>query len=542
LNPFLRRFLRPAAAILLCTGAVACSVGSESNVASGTRNQILHFGNDDEPQGIDPQAVTGIPEARISMALFEGLVSKHPATLEIQPGVARSWSMSADGLTYTFHLRPDARWSNGDRVTAHDFVYSWKRALQPAIGNLYAYMFYYIRNARSYFEGTLADFDAVGVRAPDELTLIVELEAPTPFFLQLLDHHSYYPVHGATIERFGAIDERGTRWTRPGNFVGNGPFVLREWILNRILSVEKNPFYWDARRVRLREIRFYPVPNPSTEERMFRAGQLHVTARVPIDKIAVYRARNPGLLHITPYLGTYFYRFNTTRPPLSDARVRRALAMCIDRGQITDHVTKGGQIPAYTLTPADTAGYTSRARAPFDPEHARRLLAEAGFPDGRGFPRLQLMFNTDELHRKVATAIQQMWKQALNIDVDLVSQDWKVYLDRESRLDYHITRAAWIGDYLDPTTFTDMFISGGGNNRTGWSSARYDALVAEAARTADRDTRYALLGQAEAILMEEMPIVPIYTYTQVRLISPHLRGWEHNILDQHPFKYLWLED
>ncbi|MGH8244918.1 MAG: peptide ABC transporter substrate-binding protein, partial [Gammaproteobacteria bacterium] len=304
--------------LLICAALpVSCTFHSESNVESGRRDQILHFGNGDEPQEIDPHVVTGIPEWHIIMALYEGIVSKHPRDLSIQPGVAESWTVSDDQTVYTFKIRRNAKWSNGDRITAHDFVYSWRRALMPAVGNLYAYMFYYIRNAEAFFTGKISDFNQVGVRAVDDLTLQVELVAPTPFFLQLLDHHSFYPVHPGTIEKFGAIDERGTRWTRPGNFVGNGPFKLKEWTLNRILVVEKNPMYWDADRVKLREIHFYPIPNTSTEERMYRAGQLHVTDKVPTDKIAVYRENDPGSLNISPYLGTYFYRFNTTKAPLS---------------------------------------------------------------------------------------------------------------------------------------------------------------------------------------------------------------------------------
>lgn len=537
-----RRILLLATGILLGAGAASCSMRSQTNVEVGRQKQILHFGNADEPQGLDPQTVTGIPEWHIIQALFEGLVSKNPATLAIEPGVAESWTLSDDQKVYTFHLRENARWSNGDPVTARDFVFSWKRALMPALGNLYAYMFYCIKNAKPFFEGQIRDFEQVGVKALDDRTLRVELQEPTPYFLQLLDHYSYFPVQQKTIERFGAMDERGTRWTRPGNFVGNGPFRLKEWILNRILIVEKNPMYWDAKTVRLQEIYFYPIQNSSTEERMYRALQLHVTDKVPAEKIAVYRAQDPASLHIAPRLGTYFYRFNTTVKPMDDVRVRRALAMSIDRRQLVEKITKGGQLPAYALTPPDTNGYTPHAGIPYDVPAARRLLAEAGYPDGKGFPKLELMFNTDELNRKIATAIQQMWKNALNIEVSLVTQDWKVHLDRESNLQYQMSRASWIGDYLDPTTFLDIFIKDGGNNRTGWSNPRYDQLLAQAAQTADQEERYALLQQAEQILVDEAPLMPIYTYTQVRLISSDVKGWEENILDQHPYKYLYLDN
>lgn len=518
----------------------ACSRGDETNVSVGTKLQILHRGNGEEPQDLDPHVVTGMPEHRIFLALLEGLVAKDPKDLSIVPGVAESWTISEDQLTYTFHLRSEAKWSNGEKLTAHDFVYSWRRALMPALGNQYVYMLFYIKNAKRFHLGEVTNFKEVGVKALDDQTLRVELESPTPFFLQLLDHYSYYPVHPPTIEKFGGIDRRGSRWTRQGNFVGNGPFTLKEWVLNRILVVEKNPFYWDADIVRLNEIRFYPVQNYSTEERMFRTGQLHITQELPADKVAVYREKSPETLNITPYLGTYFYRLNTTFKPLDDTRVRRALAMTIDREQIVKKITKAGQIPAYTLTPPNTNGYTARSSIPYDIEKAKALLAEAGYPDGKNFPTLTLLYNTSETHRKIAIAVQQMWKKTLNIDITLENQDWKVYLENESNMNYVVSRAAWIGDYLDPNTFLDMFVTGGGNNRTGWSSPEYDALIAKAAVTANQTERFAIFQQAEQILTEEVPIIPIYTYTRNHLLSTDVKGWPPNILDHHPYKNVYL--
>ena len=528
-------------AILLVLQA-SCSLDWESNVESGNREQILHFGNGDEPQEIDPHLTTGIPEFHIQQALFEGVVAKHPSTLEIEPGVAESWDISDDQLVYTFHFREDARWSNGDPVRAQDFVYSWERALRPEIGSLYSYMFTYIKNADAFFKGEIKDFSKVGVKALDDRTLEVELNSPTPFFLQILDHHSYYPVHPPTIEKFGGMTKRGSQWSRPGNFVGNGAFTLKEWKLNRILKVERNPYYWDADIVRLNEIHYYPVSNRSTEERMFRAGQLHVTNRVPNEKIAWYKENHPESLNITAYLGSYFYRFNTRVEPLGDARVRRALSMSINRKQIVENVTKGGQLPAYNLTPPNTNGFTAEARVEYDIEGARKLLAEAGFPDGKGFPKLEIIYNTDESHRMVAIAIQQMWKKALNIDVTLSNQDWQVYLENESQGNYQISRAAWIGDYLDPNNFIDMWLSGGGNNRTGWGNKRYDELVALAAKAKTKEERFEFFQENEQILIDESPIMPIYTYTRVFLIDQSVKGWDENVLDQHPYKYVYLED
>ena len=518
----------------------SCGFNYESNVDSGSREGILHIGNGDEPRELDPHVVTGRIESDLCLALLEGLVGWHPEGKRLIPAAAKSWEQSEDAKTYRFHLREDAKWSNGDPVTAADFVYSWRRALLPALGNNYAYMLYYIRNAERFHQGEITDFSQVGITTPDDLTLAVELENPTPFFLQLLTHMSYYPVHQATVEAFGAADERGTRWTRPGNHVGNGPFKLKEWVLNRSIVVEKNEHYWDADTVKLNQIVFYPIQNETTEERMFRAGQLHITSRIPVDKIAHYRQERPDTLKIFPFFSTYYYLFNTSAAPLDRVKVRQALAMSIDRQQIVEKITKAGEIPAFSYTPPDTNGYTAAAQVRYDLERARGLLAEAGYPDGTGFPGLELMYNTSEGHRRIAIAIQQMWKTNLNINVTLTNQDWKVYLDKRDEKDYQVARAGWIGDYLDPNTFLDMYTSNSGNNDTGWSNRRYDALIAQAGATTDQERRFALFQDAESILMTELPIMPIYTYVSKSLVSPDVRGWYPNILDIHPYKNISL--
>ena len=515
---------------------------SESNVAEGNRTGILHWGNGTEPQSLDPHVATGVPEHHIIVALMEGLVHKNSKTLEPEPGVAKSWTVSDDGRVYTFELRDDARWSNGDVHNAHDFVWSWSRALQPALGNLYAYMYFPIVNAHEFYKGEITDFEQVGVKALDDLTLQITLKNPTPYFLQLLDHYSMYPVHQATIEKFGRADERGTRWTYQGNFVGNGPFKLKTWEINRAIEVERNTFFHGNDEVKLNGIVFYPTENVTTEERMFRAEQLHYTNDVPIDKVQTYRDANDPALKVVPYLGTYYYRINVREPHLQDKRVRRALGMTIDREQLTEHVLKAGQIPAYAMTPPNTRGYYPPVSLSFDPEAARQLLADAGYPNGEGFPVTEILYNTNEGHRKMAVAIQQMWREHLNVEVTLLNQEWKVYLDSESSGDYQISRAGWIGDYVDPNNFLDMFLCDGGNNRTGWCNEEYDRLILEVAPTAKtHEERLAVFTQAETMLMDDLPVLPIYTYTTKHLVHPSLKNLANNIMDMQRYTEIYLE-
>lgn len=510
-------------------------------VERGTEAQILHIGNGTEPAEIDPHTTTGMPEYHLQMALFEGLVSKHPETLEIVPAVAERWTISEDGLVYTFYIRPTAKWSNGDALVARDFVLSWQRALSAALGNKYANMLYSIKNAEAFHLGKITDFNEVGVVAIDDLRLQVTLENPTPYFLQILDHHSAFPVHVPTLLKYGRMDEAATRWTRPENFVGNGPFVIKEWTPGKVFSVVRNDNYWDASTVKLNEIRFYPIDQSLVEERMFKAGQLHKTETLPSTKIERYRQQNAAQYKGHLYFGTYYYAFNVTRKPLDDVRVRKALAYSVDREAITKNITRGGQLPTYALTPPDTLGYTPKAKMTYDIELARQLLAEAGYPNGKNFPKLELVYNTSQDHQKIAVAIQQMWKKALNIDVSLQNQEWKVFLSNQQLLNFQIGRRGWIGDYIDPFTFLELFVSNGGNNNTGWGNARYDELMRLSTSAKSREERYEYFQEAEQLLVDEVPILPIYNYTTNYLLSEDVKGYYPNTMDYHPYKYLYLE-
>ena len=526
---------------LLALTLSACGSG-EKNVVSGNATGYLHYGNGAEPQGIDPHLVTGVPESHIVRALFEGLAVKNPITLEPEPGVAERWEISPDGTVYTFFINPQAKWSNGEPVTASDYVWSWERALHPETGSLYAYMLFPVVNAEKFASGAIDDFAEVGIKSLDAQTLRISLNAPTPYFLQLMDHYSTFAVHPETVLKFGGMSDRFTLWTRPENIVSNGAFTLKEWSLNRQIKIEKNPHYWDKSSVALEGVYFYPTENVVSEERMFRSEQLHVTQGIPLGKIPNYRAVQNSPYVQAPYLGTYYYLINTKKPPVDDVRVRKALSYSIDRDTLTRTVLRDTAIPAYSITPPDTLGYNPPKLFSFDPEQARALLAEAGYPDGQGWPGLEITYNTNEDHRKIAVAVQQMWKDELGIDVSITNQEWKVYLNTVSQGEFQVARRGWIGDYVDANNFLDLFLANGGNNNTGYANAEFDDIILnQAPKAASREERYQLFFQAETMMMQEMPIIPFYTYTSKRLIHPSVNGIYPNLMDSLNLKYVRLD-
>ena len=509
-------------------------------MSSPGKETILLFGNGPEPQDLDPQIITGVPENKLMNAFFEGLVSYGPEGHDTVGGVAERWEIAPDGLTYTFHLRANAKWSNGDPVTASDFVRSYQRILTPALGAEYAYKFYAVVGAQDYQHGTLRDFSQFGFKALDARTLEVRLNHRVPYLLEALKHYAWFPIHTPTVEKHGGLAARGTAWTRVENFVGNGPFVLHSWRLNQLIVATRSPTYWDRDAVKLDAIHFFPTENLETEERMFRTGQLHKTYELPAAKLEVYQRDFADSYRSDPYYGSYFFRFNTTRPPLNDVRVRRALALAIDRDSIARNVVRGGMEPAYNLTPA-TMKFTARAKMTGDIAEARRLLAEAGYPEGRGFPRLDVLYNTQDNHRRVCEALQEMWRRNLGINVGLVNQEWKVYLANMDSLDYDIARGGWIGDYYDPNSFLDTFVTSAGNNRTGWSNARYDQLLQDAGHAPDESARMEIYQQMEQILVDEAPIMPVYFYRKVYALSPKVH-WPSNPLDTQNWKFVRFKE
>jgi oligopeptide transport system substrate-binding protein len=529
------------ALMVLCFVVLPGCWRAESRAAYGTRVGILQYGNDTEPQDLDPHLVSGYNEQKVLWALFEGLVTLDPKTLEPIPGVAETWQLSPDGLVYTFKLRNNARWSNGDPLTANDFVFSWKRLLSPTLGAEYSYMLHVVKNAKAYNEGKIKEFGEVGVKAIDAHTLEVTLENPTPYFLSMQVHMTFFPVHQGCIERIGPYNQRATRWTQPDNFVSNGPFKLTEWKPDQVIRSIKSEHYWDAQTVKLNGIDFYPADNLQTEERIFRVGDLHLTSDLLQSKIDVYKQRDPSVLHINPICGTYFYRFNCKQEPFDDPRIRRALSLAINRQSIVDNVSRGDEKIAGSLCPPTIGGYTSVNNVEFNVEEAKRLFASAGIQDGKSLPPIDILFNQLESHQYIAEAIQQMWETELGVKATLSNQDWKVYLDSLNHLSYSVARSAWYADFLDPINFLECFTTDSGNNRTGWSNANYDALVERARRTVDPAERLLVLQDAEKILLDESPVAPIYYYTRKFLLSPDVKNWYANMLGYFNYKFVYLE-
>ncbi|MGC1295107.1 MAG: peptide ABC transporter substrate-binding protein, partial [Alloacidobacterium sp.] len=372
-------------------------------------------------------------------------------------------------------------------------------------------------------------------------TLRLELVGPTPYLLSMVQHDSWLPVCPSAILKFGSIDTRDSKWTRAENYVGNGPFKMKSWYPNDVIEVVRNPLYWDAANVKLNGINFYSIENLNTQERAFQAGQLHKSDQIPLDKVPYYRRAHPELIRIDPYEGVYFYRINIARKPLDNPKVRLALSLAVDRDAIVKNILREDQKPATGYTPPGMGEYQPLHRTTYDPVRARELLAEAGYPNGKGFPKFTIHFNTLESHRAIAEAIQQMWKEELNIEVALENQEWKVYLDTQNNKNYDLSRSAWIGDFMDPVTFLSMWTSGNGNNNTNWGNPKFDALIEQAARTGDPERRLGILHDAEDLFLSELPVVPVYWYTNAYLIQPSVQNWNPLVLGNHNYKYIDLK-
>ncbi len=523
--------MRRPFAFLLCaclTAAMAFG-GPQGEKASAAAEFVLWNGT--EPKSMDPHIVTGVPEHRIMGALFEGLTTNDPQTYEPVPGLAESWSVSADGTVWTFKLRK-ATWSDGVPITAQTVVKSWLRILDPAFAAQYAWFpSMFIKGAEDYNKKK-AGPEAVAIKAIDDSTFQMTTVGPLPYVLGALTHYSFsvVPIH--------AIEKFGKDWTKPENFVGNGPFRLESWKPQDRVTVVPNEKYWDRKSVKLGRVVYLPGDDNNTAFRMYENKEIDWLTNVPTGQMDAVKGRPD--FQSAPRLGSYYYIPQIQRPPLNDVRVRKALSLSFNRKDLVEKIVKGGEVPALTMVPP-MAGYPMVKGNAEDVGKAKQLLAEAGFPGGKGFPKLQILYNTSEAHKKIGEFIQQQWKENLGIEVELLNQEWNTYLDNKANHKFDLARAGWIGDYVDPNTFLDMWVKGGGHNDGLYDNPKYDALIKKASQMPAGKERFAVLAEAEEILMvQDQGIIPIYFYVNKEMIDlSKWGGWHTNVMGYHPVKYIY---
>lgn len=505
----------------------ACNRTAPTDQARAENMLLITVGS--EPSSLDPHRCTGAPESFIMSALWESLVEWNETATDFVPGAASHWEISPDGRTYTFHLRPEAKWSNGEPVTAQDWEQSLKRWLNPKLAAELANFADPIVGAFAYRSGQSTDPDSVGIRATDTHTLEFELIKPDVMFLDRLTSYPWYPVHRASIEAAGGFYNLMADFIRPGVLISNGAYTMTAWKYGQYVEVGRNPHYHG--NTKLDRIRFIAMDHNDTAERAFRSGQLHITDGVPAAKIEVYRQANDPALLTYPRVGTRFLSINTTRAPFDDARVRRAFALTINRQQMTDVVLRTGDQPAYSFVGGTGGRYQSSNVLIESHEEARRLLAEAGYPDGAGFPPVEYLYNTLDRNRQVAEALQQMWKSALNVDVTLRNEEWKVFLNSRRQLDYQISRSGWLPFSPEPAELYELNSGWSDSNETGWSDPEFDEVLHNARQEMDVTKRHALYHRLDEILLREQPTIPFAFYARTRLVHPTIAGWPANHME-----------
>ena len=500
--------------------------------------QVIHIGNGAEPQTLDPHRAEGVPASNLLRNLFEGLTLE-AANGDVIPGAAQSWDISDDGLVYTFHLRVDGRWSNGDPVTAADFEYGLRRSVDPNTLSHYASILGPIQNAEEIILGQLPP-SSLGVEATDELTLVIRLNGPTPYLPGLLNHNVAYAVHA------GNVQEHGNRFARPGNLVGNGAYILDEWVVQDHIKLIRNSNYRDDANSHIEEAYFYPTENQDAELKRFRAGEFDITELVPYQQLDWIRENLGDDLVIAPYLGSYYFGYNVTRPPFKDnPSLRKALSMAIDREIITERITGAGEIPAYGWVPP-VAGYQGELLewATWSQDNrnaeAQRLYAEAGYSKNNPL-KTEILYNTNDNHKRLCLAIASMWKQTLGVEATLVNQEWKVFLETRRRKETtEVFRAGWIGDYNDAFTFSQLMYSKNEMNHSGYVNTDYDEKLQHAAAKSNPEDRAKIIAQSERILLEDMPVIPVYYYVSKHLVKPWVAGRQSNIMDHHHLKDFFI--
>lgn len=520
--------------VMLFTGCSSPADETGDETADGTQNgdatgkKILKTNNSSEPGSLDPALAQGTHESWILENVFEGLMTFNEKG-ELVEGMAERYEVSEDGLTYTFYIRDGVTWTNGDPVTAHDFEYAWKRALNPETASYYAHILYPIKGAEAYNTGEGSEED-VGVKALDDKTLEVTLETPTAYFLELTAFYTYFPVNKNVVES-------NPDWAKdPSTYVTNGPFKLVEWKHNDQIILEKNEDYYNADKIKLDGIDLDIIEDQNTAWQKYEGGEYHILVDVPTSVVAQLKAENNPELNIGFQVGTYYYNVNPDIKPFNNVKVRKALSMAMDREVITENITQGGQIPAYGVVPPgleDESGNDFREVQgnlfEYNPEEAKKLFEEGLKEEGMTVEDFNnqnfvLLFNTSESHKKIAQAVQEMWRTNLGVEIGLENVEFQVKLDREKAGDYHISRAGWLGDFMDPMTFLDLWWSQSEFNDVKYNNPEYDELIEKAKSTNDQEVRMQAMKEAEKILMEDMPVIPVYFYTQPYTVKPNVTG------------------
>lgn len=514
-----------AAGIL--SALIAGNVATAAEVPAGVQlaeKQTLVRNNGSEVQSLDPHKIEGVPESNISRDLFEGLLISD-VDGKPSPGVAEKWE-NKDFKVWTFHLRKDAKWSDGSPVTAQDFVYSWQRLANPNTASPYAsYLQYgHIVNIDDIIAGKKPITD-LGVKAIDDHTFEVTLSEPVPYFYKLLVHSSVSPVPKAVVEKFG------DKWTQPANIVSNGSYKLKDWVVNERIVLERNSNYWDNAKTVINQVTYLPISSEVTDVNRYRSGEIDMTYNnMPIELFQKLKKEIPNEVHVDPYLCTYYYEINNQKPPFNDVRVRTALKMALDRDIIVNKVKNQGDLPAYSFTPPYTDGaklvepewfkWSQEKRN----EEAKKLLAEAGFTAEKPLT-FDLLYNTSDLHKKLAIAAASIWKKNLGANVKLENQEWKTFLDTRHQGNYDVSRAGWCADYNEPTSFLNMVLSDSSNNTVHYKSAAFDKLIADTLKATDEAQRSELYSKAEQQLDKDSAIVPVYYYVNARLVKPWVGGY-----------------
>ena len=532
-------FRRVLLAALLLAAIGLVLLLRDENGGAEQRQSILHRGLSSDPESIDPHKARSVQAAEVLRDIGEGLVA-YSATGELVGAAAESWSISDDGLTYTFNIRPEARWSNGDAVTAEHFVFSLRRLVDPATAAFYAQAIAAIVNAEAIIASEMAPSD-LGAEVIEDNALVITLERPMPYLLSLLTHPSTFPVHP------GGVAAHGTAFTRPENLLSNGAYKLEAWEPGSVLKLIRNEQYWNNAETSIEAVNYHVLTQEMTELNRYRAGEIDVTGSIPPDSFEQVREQYRDEMHIAPYLGVYYYGYNLTKPPFAgNSALRQALSMAIDRETLAEKVTGRGEAPAYSWVPPGVDNYDPRRLSYADMTQdernaaARRLYRDAGYNEDRP-AQIELRYNTSDTQQRIALAVQSMWRDVLGVETTLINEEFQVLLAnmREAEIT-QVFRSSWIGDYNDAHTFLSIFQGGSPSNMPRFANDEYDDLMRRAAEQVDPLARRLYLEEAERVLLGEHAVIPLYFYVSKHLVSPRVRGWGDNVLDYHYSQHLSL--